>query len=408
MPKSARWGDAKTAIPRNKIDDWLPELNALENNFFPVRTGIVINQLKAAELYAFLEPTVFRENGIALTENIIFSSPMVISLVNPNTQGAIYYTTDGSDPRVVGGTVSSSAMQAPNNTTLNIAATTVIKSRIASGQTWSALKEISFSSGNEDYSNLKVTEVHYHPADLINGTDTVDGKDLEFLELKNTGNSALNISEVTIDTAVYFTVPQGVILPPKAFYVVASKPGTFYEYYGINASGNFQGNLSNAGEFILINDKSANKILSFTFSDDFPWPAAADGDGNSLSANTSLPTGDPNDYGYWKSSIKIGGSPFADDETSTSVGTIKADENRGALAIYPNPASDAIYVHIDEQVTGTFTLTITDLDGNNVLVRDIENDSQLSLSAAGLAPGVYIVTAEYKSTYRRAKLVYLP
>ncbi len=177
----------------------------------------------------------------ALTEDVTFSSPIVISLVNPNTQGAIYYTTDGSDPRVIGGTVSSSAMQVPNNTTLNISATTVIKSRIVNGQTWSTLKEISFSSGNEDYSNLKVTEVHYHPADLINGTDTVDGKDLEFLELKNTGNSAINISGVTIDTAVYFTVPEGAIMPPKTFYVIASKPGAFYGYYGMNASGNFQG-----------------------------------------------------------------------------------------------------------------------------------------------------------------------
>ncbi len=408
IAESARWGDAKTAIPRNKIDDWLPELNAIENNFFPVRTGIVINQLKAAGLYPSLAPTVIRENGTALTENFTFSSPIVISLINPNTQGAIYYTTDGSDPRVIGGTVSSSALLAPNNTTLNISATTVIKSRIVNGQTWSTLKEISFSSGVEDYSNLKVTEVHYHPADLISGKDTVDGKDLEFLELKNTGNSAVNISGVTIDTAVYFTVPAGAILPPKAFYVVASKPGAFYEYYGMNASGNFQGNLSNAGEFILINDKSANKILSFTYSDDFPWPVSADGDGNSLSANKSLPDGDPNDYGYWKSSIKIGGSPFADDETSTSAGTVPADLSRGRLAITPNPSSEAIYIHIDEQVAGTFNLTITSLDGNTVMAREIENDSQLNLTQTGLAPGVYIVTAEYKGVYWRVKLVYLP
>ncbi len=131
----------------------------------------------------------------------------------------------------------------------------------------------------------------------------------------------------------------------------------------------FKGNLSNAGEYILINDTRGSKILSFTYSDDYPWSESADGDGNSLSANRSLPTGDPNDYGYWKSSIRIGGSPFADDETSTSAGTVQDDENRGTLAIYPNPASDAVYVHIDEQVTGTFTLTITDLEGNTVLIR---------------------------------------
>jgi len=407
IAESARWGDAKTVIPRNKIDDWLPEVNNIENNFFPVRTGIVIDQLKSAGLYASLEPTVIREKGIALSGNVNFSSPVAISLINPNSQGAIYYTTDGSDPRMTGGAVSSSAIKAPNNTTLNISSTTVIKSRIVNGQTWSTLKEISFSSGSEDYSNLKVTEVHYHPADLINGTDTVDGKDLEFLELKNTGNNAVNISGVTIDTAVYFRVPEGSVLPPKAFYVVASKPAKFYENYGMNASGNFQGNLSNAGEFVLLNDRNANKILSFTFSDNYPWPVSADGDGYSLSANTSLPTGDPDDYQYWKSSKKTGGSPFADDETLTSAEEIRDDVNNGTLAIYPNPASDGIYIHINEQVPGTFTLTITDLDGNTILIRDIENNSVLSLSETGLAAGVYIVTAEYRGVYRNAKLVYL-
>ncbi len=188
--------------------------------------------------------------------------------------------------------------------------------------------------------------------------------------------------------------------------MVASKPGAFYEYYGMNASGNFQGNLSNAGEFVLINDGSAAKILSFTFSDDFPWPASADGDGNSLSANTPLPTGDPNDYGYWKSSIRIGGSPFADDETSTSAENVADDENLGGLSIYPNPAYEDIYIHINDQVTGPVTLTIKDLDGRTVLIRVIENNSELSLSDTGLASGVYIVTVEYKGKSRVGKLVY--
>jgi hypothetical protein len=210
---------------------------------------------------------------------------------------------------------------------------------------------------------------------------------------------------VTIDTAVYYLVPEGAILPPKGFYVVASKPGEFYEFYGMIASGNFQGNLSNAGEFVLINDRMAGKILAFTFSDDYPWPVSADGDGNSLSANTPLPTGDTNEYGYWTSSIRIGGSPFADDETSTSAENVADDETTGTVNL-SNPSFDYIYIHIDDQVSVPITLTITDLDGNIVMIRDIENDSELNLSETGLASGVYIVTAEYQGVRRIGKLVY--
>jgi hypothetical protein len=77
-----------------------------------------------------------------------------------------------------------------------------------------------------------------------------------------------------------------------------------------------------------------------------------------------------------------------------------------SLSIYPNPASDVVKIHYDDQISGDITLTLTDLNGNTVLIRDIENDSLLDLSEAGLAPGVYVVTAEYRGVRRVGKLVY--
>jgi hypothetical protein len=408
IAESARWGDSKTTKPRNKIDDWVPEYTAIRDNYFPYRPAIVISQLRTAGLYTSLEPPAFRESGTSVTGNHTFSSPVTISLVNPNLSGRIYYSTDGTDPRLIGGTVSPSAQTADNNFLMTISKTTVLKARIVDGSSWSALAELSFSAANEDFSGLKVTEVHYHPADQISGNDTIDGKDLEFIELKNTGSSSVNISGVTVDSAVYYTAPAGAIIPPKGFYVIASKPSIFYGYYGMNPSGNFKGNLSNAGEFVLINDSYSNKIMSFTYSDDYPWPLSADGDGNSLVAVTSMPVGDPNDYRYWKSSIKIGGSPFADDEISTSAETPKEERERGKLTVYPNPASDLLRIHIEDQISGEILLSLTDLKGETVLVRNLENDSELSLSEAGLASGIYIITAEYQGVIRRAIVVYSP
>jgi hypothetical protein len=408
IAESARWGDAKTVSPRNKLDDWIPELNDIENRLFPVRTQIVVNQMKAAGLYPAIEPPVFKRNSEILAGDVSFTSSAVITFQNPNSGGKIYFTKDGSDPRAIGGAVSASAGTAENNSSMTVTGTTLLKARILDGQVWSALKQISLSDSGEDYASLKVTEVHYHPADLINGTDTVFGTDLEFIELKNTGNSAMNISGVTIDSAVYHMVPEGSVLPPKGFYVAASKPAKFYEYYGMNPSGNFKGNLSNAGEFILINDRSSRKILSFTFSDDYPWPVSADGDGNSLVPVNSLPTGDPNEYGYWKSSVKTGGSPFADDGISTSVRPVPDGTDRGGLRLYPNPATDLLNIHVDEEMYGNIELKIADLHGTAVLVTTIENNSEISLSEAGIAAGVYIVTAENKGIVRRALLVYTP
>ncbi len=213
---------------------------------------------------------------------------------------------------------------------------------------------------------------------------------------------------MTIDSAVYYLVPEGDILPPKGFYVVASKPARFYGYYGMNPSGNFKGNLSNAGEYILINDKSSNEILSFTYSDQSPWPSLADGDGYSLVATASLPSGDPDDYRYWKSSVKKGGSPFSDDENTTAVGDVNDNPDNGKLTIYPNPASDAFNVLIDDQTSENITLKLINVSGKTVLIRNIENNSEINLSETGLASGLYIVTVEYKGVYLRSVLIYAP
>lgn len=407
IAESARWGDAKTADPRDKFDDWLPEVTALENNYFPVRSGIVIDQLKTAGIYSTIEPAVVKESGIPITSDRVITAPIIITLENPNSKGVIYYTTDGSDPRLIGGAVSASAVIAQHGSSLTISGTAIFRSRILDGQNWSAMKEIRFSSANEDYSHLKVTEIHYHPADLVSGTDTVDGKDLEFLELKNTGDGSVNISGLIIDTAVFFRVPDATLLAPKAFFVIASKPEEFYSFYGMRPSGNFSGNLSNAGESVLVDDKNRNTILSFTFSDKAPWPLEADGDGYSLVSVDINPDGDPGNYSYWKRSFRKGGSPFADDEASMAVELIRYREWRD-LAIYPNPSSGLIVVHIDEELTGNMTLRFIDQAGKTALVRTIEGTSVIDLSTTGLTPGVYIVTAEHRGASLRGRLVYLP
>ena len=183
-----------------------------------------ISQLKAAGLYPSLEPTVVKESGLTLSDERAVTIPVTVTLENPNNRGQILYTLDGTDPRLTGGTTSLKAVQVQNGTNLVVSGSTIFRSRILDGQVWSALKEIRFVAVNEDYSNLRVTEMQYHPADLISGNDTVDGKDLEFIEFKNTGRGAVNISGITVDTAVYYRVPDGTMLPPKGFWVIASKP----------------------------------------------------------------------------------------------------------------------------------------------------------------------------------------
>lgn len=51
IAESARWGDAKVPQARTKDDDWLPQVDYLLNEYFPFRTGVVLDQLQAKGWY---------------------------------------------------------------------------------------------------------------------------------------------------------------------------------------------------------------------------------------------------------------------------------------------------------------------------------------------------------------------
>lgn len=70
------------------------------------------------------------------------------------------------------------------------------------------------------YKYLKVTELSYHPQDVISGTDTIPGKYYEFIEFKNTGTTAIDLTGLILDSAVYYEFPSGYLLQPGAFYVI--------------------------------------------------------------------------------------------------------------------------------------------------------------------------------------------
>jgi hypothetical protein len=189
--------------------------------------------------------------------------------------------------------------------------------------------------------------------------------------------------------------------------VVASKPEEFYSYYGMSPSGNYSGNLSNAGEFVLVTDKNSNRIFSFTFSDDSPWPAEADGEGYSLVSQAADPSGNPDLASYWKRSMNKGGSPFADDPVSTAVEKPVIME-WGELRIYPNPATNRVVVSVNEVLSSPMRLRFISETGTTALAIDIEGTAMIDLSEYELAPGVYTVTAWHDGKSYRTRLVYIP
>jgi hypothetical protein len=392
VAESARWGDAKTSgTPYTKNKNWLPEINKIRANFIPLRTGIVIDQLKRAGLYLNTKaPIIMTADGIITKSDLEIGSALNVEIENPNTAGTIYYTLDGSDPRKPGGGISPGALFSLDDVGFTVSNSTFVIARVLDAGEWSAIRQVNFIGQQTDYTDLKVTELHYHPYNNISGWDTTEGKDLEFIEFKNTGKNAVNLSGLVLDSAVSYSFPANRLLPPKQFFVVVSKPKKFYDYYGLVASGNFQGNFSNAGEEVLLTNSSGDNIIRFTYDDSSPWPSEADGEGFSLSSKEINPSGDPENYSYWTLSVKKDGTPFADN-------MLTGDGNpglsgQGSLLVYPNPTTGLIRVQLlTEDDVSSMDIMLFTVTGRLVKHVTLGNPGLIDLSGFGLPDGVYIL-----------------
>lgn len=214
----------------------------------------------------------------------------------------IWYTLDGSDPRLLGGGTNPTALQYPGSP-IKLARSGPIKARTLYNGTWSALSEAIFAVGPVA-ENLRITELMYHPAD----------PNCEFIELQNIGTAAVNLNLVAFSNGVDFTFGD-VTLAPKAYTLVVQNTVAFTKRYGtgIPVAGQYVGSLENAGERIELVDAIGTMIHDFAYKDG--WYPVTDGDGFSMTIRDPY-NSDLNTWNIktgWRPSAMAGGSPGYDD-----------------------------------------------------------------------------------------------
>lgn len=142
IAESARWGDyISTTNPRDRNDDWLPAVNWIVNNYLNAspntRSTIVLNQLIAAGLYPSLAAPSMAPFGGTISAG---SGPVLTA-----PAGTIYYTTDGTDPRAIGGAIAAGALSGASGLNAALSTSGTVKARALNGSTWSALVEATFT-----------------------------------------------------------------------------------------------------------------------------------------------------------------------------------------------------------------------------------------------------------------------
>jgi hypothetical protein len=290
--ESARWGDLLRPQRPYDRDDWMEELENLEERFFGFGSGSreasTLDQMRDRGWTSSVSaPVLTPSSGAILPEQTIRLSKKTLF-----TGGTLYYTMDGTDPRLPGGDLNAHAAEGPAS--FSIDRSTTVKARLFSGGKWGPLSEAHFRFGRPPKSGeLIFSEIMYHP---------LDGE-AEFLELANVSQDPLNLSGLTFSDGIAFTFTEDSLLQPGAHVVLTNDRAAFTARYGgaLSLAGEFQDGtrLSNGGETLTLIDEEGNLVAEVTYDDSAPWPEAADGEGYSLVAQGT----------EWQLGQTLGGTP---------------------------------------------------------------------------------------------------
>jgi hypothetical protein len=153
-------------------------------------------------------------------------------------------------------------------------------------QSFDRLEERVLLSGS-----VVINEIHYHP--------NIETEDVEFLELTNPGDAAVDLSGASFTSGIDYAFPGGTTLAPGAYLVVARNPTDVFTKWGVTAFGPWSGKLSNEGEKVTLKSATGTTLDEVTYGVGFPWPVTGDY-GDSLELIN--PAFDNNVPGNWRAS----------------------------------------------------------------------------------------------------------
>jgi hypothetical protein len=245
-----------------------------------------------------------------------------------------------------------------------------IKSFMQERATWITANIGSYSScSNITVPQLAITKINYHPAI---STEFPDSDAMEFLEIRNTGTTTVNLSGVYFTgTGLVYQFPANSTLGPGLCVIIAANAAVFQTRYGFSPFGQFTRHLSNSGEMLQIADAFGNAIDLVEYADRTPWPDA-DGNGSylqlrDLALDNSLPES-------WDASTQV-------------ITSVTEPIEEVSINIYPNPVSDVLTVRAARDIS---SICLYDMRGTVILTQQADGP-ETNVDMSALTPGAYII-----------------
>ncbi|MDB4400532.1 lamin tail domain-containing protein [Akkermansiaceae bacterium] len=366
---------AGLAIDTSEVAEWI---EGREDVLFTPR-----RHWERYKLWGEAEVPVFSPSGGAVEAG----TTVKISVDTPDEGSFIHYTTDGSDPRLPGGTPNPDAIlvDLEADTDVVIDTTTTIKSRVQiktpDDSTWGALRESTFRVDFEPAGsgNFLISELMIDP-EGPNETEKAAGfssANFEYIEFYNPSDVTIDLAHLRYTTGIDYIFGEGDIttLGPKAYGVIVNDRAAFTLRYdeGLPILGDYSKKLSNSGEQLEISNGRFEPIVSVSYSNEAPWPSNLNDEGNSLVFANLVAGTDPNDPANWKSSTVKGGTPGR----AAGAGPLSS----GAYDVW-KAAQFTVAELTDEAISGLAADPDRDGDSNLVEFAFVTNPKDASSSVA--------------------------
>ncbi len=259
-----------------------------------------------------------------------------------------------------------------------------IKTFMAARTDWITSNIGSYSACSDvSVPSLVITKIMYHPQTT---TQFPDEEELEFIEIRNTGTTTVNLSGVYFPgTGFVYRFPASSTLAPGLCVILASNASVFQSVYGFAPFGQFTKHLSNSGEPLILADAFGNVIDHVEYSDMSPWPDA-DGNGYYLKlASTDLDN-------------SLAESWTASNDLITS---IEVPYEPVSVTIFPNPFREFINIRSESVIT---SVDVNDINGRLVISQPGGSES-CEVNGSSLAAGTYIIRVTTGDRYHTEKIV---
>ena len=251
-------------------------------------------------------------------------------------EAQIYYTTDGSDPRLSDGELSPSARRYQQGLKVSESTRFIARANDSTKRQSAVRREVStpWSAPIEAIYTVRLpklvlSEIMFHPT-IPESALSDNEDDFEFIEILNVGHSAESLAGLRLENGIRYNFENGIspqVLAPGERLIIAQNAVLLKLAYPnvSNLIGDFSGSLANDRDTVTLVNDQGHIISEVTYDD--RWYPLADGIGFSLVTidenSTSLLLSNPD---AWRPSSIAGGSPGLSDPVATRRPDIEINE----------------------------------------------------------------------------------